>query len=88
MAGLTPTVLCREVEEHNAKVDARSAATASSSENRSKLTPFTQGKYQPERFEKPPYYAAPACAGLTYTFGGVTINDQAQVLLFSRVSLP
>ena len=80
MAGLAPAVLRRQAEMHNAKVDARKAATASSSENRSKLTPFTQGKYQPERFEKPPYYAAPACAGLTYTFGGVAINDQAQVL--------
>ena len=28
----------------------------------------------------PPFYAIPVCAGITYTMGGVAINDRCQVL--------
>jgi len=30
--------------------------------------------------EKPPYRAYPVTCGITFTFGGVKINDKAQVL--------
>lgn len=35
-----------------------------------------------------PFYGAPACAGITYTMGGVRINAQAQVLRADGSTLP
>jgi fumarate reductase flavoprotein subunit len=44
------------------------------------MTVFAKGKYPHEPFASPPFYAAPACAALTSTLGGVAIDDTARVL--------
>lgn len=33
--------------------------------------------------DQPPFYAAPVCAGITYTFGGVAIDADSRVLSLS-----
>lgn len=42
--------------------------------------PRTMGKYKPMPILIPPFYAAPLCAGLTQTMGGVVVNEHAQAL--------
>ncbi len=37
-------------------------------------------KYKPFPVAKAPYYAAPLCTGITYTMGGIAINEHAQAL--------
>ena len=34
----------------------------------------------PEPIRTAPYYAAPVCAGITYTMGGIAIDGDARVL--------
>jgi fumarate reductase flavoprotein subunit len=42
--------------------------------------PRTMGKHRPMPILTPPFYAAPLCAGLTQTMGGVVVNEHAQAL--------
>jgi fumarate reductase flavoprotein subunit len=42
--------------------------------------PRTMGKHKPMPILSPPFYAAPLCAGLTQTMGGVVVNEHAQAL--------
>ncbi len=42
--------------------------------------PRTMGKHKPMPILGPPFYAAPLCAGLTQTMGGVVVNEHAQAL--------
>ena len=45
------------------------------------LTPARRtDKGTPAAIRTPPYYAAPVCAGITYTMGGVAIDGHARVL--------
>ena len=37
-------------------------------------------KYVPQPIEKPPFYAIPLCAGITYTMGGIAVNEHGCVL--------
>jgi fumarate reductase flavoprotein subunit len=37
-------------------------------------------KYKPFPIAQAPYYAAPLCTGITYTMGGIAINEHAQAL--------
>jgi fumarate reductase flavoprotein subunit len=48
--------------------------------NRNEMTVYARGKYQHQMFQTAPYYAAPACAALTSTLGGVEIDAHARVL--------
>jgi fumarate reductase flavoprotein subunit len=48
--------------------------------NRDEMTVYARGKYQHQMFQTAPYYAAPACAALTSTLGGVEIDAHARVL--------
>lgn len=45
-------------------------------------------KHQPQAIVKAPYYAIPACAGITNTFGGILINEHAQALAASGAPIP
>ena len=41
-----------------------------------------------QRLDKPPYLAYPVTGGITFTFGGVKVNDRAQVLDTSWEPIP
>lgn len=36
--------------------------------------------FKPVAIRRPPFYAIPLCAGITYTMGGVAIDNQCRVL--------
>ena len=42
--------------------------------------PRTTRKFKAMPIETPPFYAIPACAGITYTMGGIRIDGDARVL--------
>ena len=42
--------------------------------------PRTSGKHTAMPFAAPPYYAAPVCAAITHTMGGVAVDAKARVL--------
>lgn len=72
MAALPAAPLKRTVEAHN---------TAIADGTLEKLSPPRSAtKHKPEPFTAPPYYAAPACAAITHTMGGVAVDDRARVL--------
>ena len=57
--------------------------------NLSKLQPPRSAtRRKPLPVSTAPFYGAPACAGLTYTMGGVRINGDAQVLRADRSVIP
>lgn len=72
LAGLPVPAMLRTVDAHNrAVVDA----------TLDRLSPVrTTRKRNAGPLQVPPYYAAPACAAITHTMGGVAVDDQARVL--------
>jgi len=64
--------LCATIAAYNAALDAGTA--------KSLPTPRTAVRYQPQPVRKPPFYAAPLCAGITYTMGGVLTDGDGRVL--------
>ena len=42
--------------------------------------PRTTSHHAPAMLETPPFYAIPACAGITFTMGGVKIDGEARVM--------
>jgi fumarate reductase flavoprotein subunit len=42
--------------------------------------PRSTSKFKAYRIDQSPFYALPACAGVTYTMGGILIDGQARVL--------
>jgi fumarate reductase flavoprotein subunit len=42
--------------------------------------PRTIRKHAPQPFAVPPYYAAPVCAAITHTMGGIAVDDHARAL--------
>lgn len=71
-AGIEPAGFAAEVAAYNAAVT--SGAVDSLSPRRS-----TQ-KFQAFPIERPPFYAFPVCAGITYTMGGISIDASCRVL--------
>jgi fumarate reductase flavoprotein subunit len=72
MAGLPATALQQTVAAHNAAVaEGRLAAQS---------PPRRTTKYAAVPVLKPPFYAAPACAAITHTMGGVAVDPKARVL--------
>jgi fumarate reductase flavoprotein subunit len=70
-AGLPPCALEATVSEYRRAVVAGAMA---------KLDPprtNPAGKSQP--IDQPPFYAAPTCAGITYTMGGIVIDEHGRV---------
>jgi fumarate reductase flavoprotein subunit len=74
-AGLTATVC-----DYNAAVKAKSTASL--------LPPRSTHKFDPYPIEHGPFYAFPACAGITYTMGGVSIDERCRVLNAANAPIP
>lgn len=72
LSSLPVDALVAEVKSYNAAVDAGAAASLAPSRSQAKA------KAQPIR--QPPFYAAPVCAGITYTMGGIAIDEFSRVL--------
>ena len=78
--GVDPAALSAEVRRYNA---------ALASGELGELRPTrTSAKFQPYAIERAPFMAFPACAGITYTMGGISINADAQVLTASEDPIP
>lgn len=53
------------------------------------LSPPRRGdRYKPFPIRKPPYYAMPMCAGITYTMGGIAIDQHARVIDDQGTAIP
>lgn len=79
-ASLPVEALCKTVADYNAAVSAHTTE---------KLNPArTTGKFMPSAILTPPYYAAPLCAGITYTMGGVAIDSRGRVLNETDRAIP
>jgi len=79
-AGIEPTTLLQTIASYNSAL-ARAATD--------KLDPprgARKGKPQP--ILTAPFYAAPVCAGITYTMGGITIDEHARALAADAQPLP
>ncbi len=71
-AGLPADVLSATVRDYNEAV--KNDTTA-------QLSPARRGdKFKPQSIEKAPFYAIPLCAGITYTMGGIAVNEHGRVL--------
>jgi len=70
--GVPADALARTVADYNAAV--RDGATAHLS------PPRATGRFQPHVIETPPFRAIRACAGVTYTMGGVAIDEHSRAL--------
>lgn len=79
-ASLGEAALIETVRTYNAAVESNALDG---------LSP-TRSTYRraPQLIATAPFYAAPVCAGLTYTMGGVSINANAQVLDTSGTAIP
>jgi fumarate reductase flavoprotein subunit len=72
LAGLPAAALRRTIEAHDAAVAAGTIGLLT--------PPRSARKHAPRPFATPPYYAAPVCAAITHTMGGVAVDDEARVL--------
>lgn len=79
-AGLPADALIATIEAYNAAVDAGTTET---------LQPARATfRYQPWPIRTGPFHAAPACAGITYTFGGLRIDGLARVIGTGGAPIP
>lgn len=80
LAGLPAVQLVATVEEFNKAVRAKRLGELDPprSDLPYKLPPISA--YTPEPLEKPPFYAVPLSAGITYTMGGISIDGGCRVL--------
>lgn len=79
-AELPPASLAATIASYNEAL--RTAATSTLS------PPRTGDKIRPWPIAVPPFMAIPICAGITYTMGGVAIDDHGQVLRDNGVPIP
>ncbi len=71
-AGVPAAALATTVNTYNEAV--KNGTTA-------QLSPARRAdKYAPQPIAKPPFYAIPLCAGITYTMGGIAVNESGCVL--------
>ena len=70
-AGLSVDTLVGTVAQFNRAVEAGGLAHLD--------PPRTDTLYKPVSIRKPPFYAVPLCAGITYTIGGIAIDVQCRV---------
>jgi fumarate reductase flavoprotein subunit len=79
-AGLDAASLVATVREYNDAVQNNAC---------DRLSPVRSTHRRPPRsIATAPFYAVPACAGLTYTMGGIRINERAQVVDRAGASIP
>jgi tricarballylate dehydrogenase len=74
---INPSKLRETVETYNRAVD---------NGNKSKLSP-PKGNFA-QRIDKPPFYAYVVTGGMTFTFGGIKINANAEVLTRTSKVIP
>ena len=72
LAGLPAEALRGTVEDYNRAVDAQAFSSLEPSR--------TPAVYRPRPIRTAPFYAAPLCAGITYTMGGIFIDGQCRVV--------
>ena len=79
LAGLPVPGLVRTVEEFNRAIRENRLADLDipRSDLPYKLPPISA--YTPEPIHRPPYYAVPLSAGITYTMGGISIDGRCRV---------
>lgn len=71
-AGLPTGTLARTIADYNAAHAGKRLDTAT--------PPRTTGRYEAQPILRAPFYAVPMVAGITYTMGGIDINEHAQAL--------
>ena len=79
-AGISPAALRDTVAAYNAAYEAGTLTELSPSR--------IEGRRKPWPIKKAPFYAVPACAGITYTMGGIAINEFCQVLTSQDIPIP
>lgn len=80
MAGIDPDGLARSVAAYNAALAAGSPAGLE--------PPRSADRYKPMPITTAPFLAIPACAGITYTMGGIRIDADARVLREDGGTIP
>jgi tricarballylate dehydrogenase len=78
--GLAPEVLVHTIEEFNAACRDDMAFDPTRPDGKKTYGLAIPKSNWATRIEKPPYRAYPVTCGITFTFGGVKINEKAQVL--------
>src|SRR5215468_2031732 len=79
-AGLEPKVLVHTVEEFNRAVPDQPAFDPRRPDGRAAKSLAVPKSNWATRIDEPPYRAYPVTCGITFTFGGVEINRNAQVM--------
>lgn len=80
MIDVPPAALAKTVHDYNAAVDGAQLAL---------LQPArSEPRRKAQRIATAPFYAAPVCAGLTYTMGGIAIDAHARVIGEHGAPLP
>ena len=77
---LEPKRLRGLVDAQNKKVEANRAQDELLAAARAAMPSYAKGKHPSRAFDTPPSYAAPACAALTSTLGGIAIDAHGRVL--------
>jgi fumarate reductase flavoprotein subunit len=77
---LKPERLRELVDAQNKRVKASRAEDERLAASRAAMPSYGKGKHPAQAFDTPPYYAAPACAAMTCTLGGIAIDANARVL--------
>jgi fumarate reductase flavoprotein subunit len=79
-AGIEPALLIRTVAAYN------DALTSGQTEKLEPARGARKGKPQP--IATAPFYAAPLCAGITYTMGGIAVDEHARALDAQGAPMP
>lgn len=85
---LEPKRLRDLVDTQNQKVEASRAEDERQAASRAAMPSYAKGKHPAQAFNTPPYYAAPACAAMTCTLGGIAVDAHARVLRKSGGVIP
>ena len=79
--------LTEQAAQLNAEVRERTGSLDDTA-TRARMTEYAKGRHQHEPFASAPYYAAPVCAALTSTLGGIAIDCRARALRKSGEFIP
>jgi fumarate reductase flavoprotein subunit len=85
---LEPKRLRELVDAQNKKVAANRAQDELLAAARAAMPSYAKGKHPSRAFDTPPFYAAPACAALTSTLGGIAIDAHGRVLRKGGGAIP
>lgn len=84
-AGLPADTLAATVAEFNRAVAEHALARLDPARSEDSFTPWSS---RPIPIRRPPFYAVPLCAGITYTMGGLAIDPDARILGRSGDPIP